>query len=162
MKKRKTNTKKIVALIFIILALVAATTYFFWYKPLSDKRDRQDPPTVSESDKKREDGTPIGRPDPTPNQQQAVTIDNIFSDSINIYTGTTLTGISSGVCRLQVKQGDTIITKNGQVELLTSYYGCTNMRIAKSEIKKGKLTMIIIINSGDAQIASNEKEYDNQ
>ncbi len=90
-------------------------------------------------------------------------LENITSDAQRIYFGNSLMGIKTGDCKLTVSQnGVNIKEVKGKVELVTSYYSCSGMVLAKSDLFVGTLQAVIVVTTDNEDVVSNEVSYDNK
>ena len=104
-----------------------------------------------------------GSAKPIEDSTKKVFLSNITADSQRVYFGNSLSGITTGECKLSVSQNG--INKKevkGRVELITSYYSCNSMVIAKSDLPMGILQAVITVTTNNQSIASNEVRYENK
>lgn len=166
---KKQNKYKIHLLVGLaVLVLIFALGYLYTYsKNLSLNKSqgsttRADEKFAQEQPKDTNSSSEANAKQ-TEDSTKKVFLSNITADTQRVYFGNSLTGISTGECKLSISQNG--INKKevkGKVELITSYYSCSGMVVAKSDLPIGILQAVITVTTSDQNVASDEVKYENK
>ena len=162
MQNKKLNTKKIA--IIVAVALLLGVVIFGIYKYFTMSKDNNsgsnNQPQVS--DKTLPDSSPVvdnSKPSEPPsnastNATLSLTVTGINQDSNYIYFGTIVEGASKGECNLVAsRKGQSNIETSSQITIITSYYSCGNLRVAKSQFsQKGEWSYKIVAKDGSSSV----------
>lgn len=142
MKNKKLNTKKIAIIIAVALLMGVVIFGIYKYYTMSKDNNSVSSNQPQASDKTLPDSTPVvdnSKPsEPTPtnssNTALGLSVTGISQDSNYIYFGTIVEGTTKGECTLIAsRKGQSNIETSSQITIITSYYSCGNLRLAKSQ-----------------------------
>lgn len=114
-------------------------------------------PPSEKNDKQLSDGSVASPPQPA-KSGGSIDILGFTKDSTNYYFNINVSGITKGDCSLTVTQANKSVSSKGKVELVTSYYSCSNMKIPITSLSQGKSEITVIISSDGKTIQNTSKE----
>ena len=156
----RNKNRKLIIIGIISIVIFISIGFFVWFKQTRNTSNGNTlqaiiPPS-EKNDKQLPDGSASSPPKPNTNTG-IISITGVTKDNSNYYFSIGLSGINKGDCILTVTQNSKSASVQGKVELVTSYYSCSNMKLPISSFSPGKANVNVII-TVDGKVVQNSSE----